>query len=191
MLEVSERFMLNYALNSSSRSGSGRSSNDSDSGALSWRQLQVPVGDGNFINTVIVSRQPDPTRPNNNDDNNDDDHDEEEVQAHQDQRHQRRGRRGRRKLVLVHGWCGAIAYWVRNFEGLLLSDDDAYDDVYAVDLLGWGRSSRPNVDQRTYVRPFGPFVHQLLEQTMDVYDVSIRFIIHSCCSNNCQISRMY
>ena len=43
--------------------------------------------------------------------------------------------------------------------------------------------------QHTY-RTFASFVHQLLEQTMDVYDVSITFIIQSCCSNNCRISRM-
>ena len=35
------------------------------------------------------------------------------------------------------------------------------------------------------------FVHQLLEQTMDGYDVSIPFVIQSCCSNNCRISRLY
>ncbi|KNE71508.1 hypothetical protein AMAG_15724 [Allomyces macrogynus ATCC 38327] len=42
-------------------------------------------------------------------------------------------------LVLVHGWGGALGMWVENVEELAREYD-----VYAVDLLGWGGSSRPN-----------------------------------------------
>ena len=89
-----------------------------NSSRLVWHQQQValqPPLDGLFINTVVVSRAPGAFPK------------------------QAPGQR--RTLVMIHGWCGAVGYWVRNFEGLL----DTYHDIYAIDLLGWGRSSRPLV----------------------------------------------
>ncbi|ORZ35239.1 Alpha/Beta hydrolase protein [Catenaria anguillulae PL171] len=41
-------------------------------------------------------------------------------------------------LVLVHGWGGALGMWLRNLEEL-----SEHYTVHAIDLLGWGGSSRP------------------------------------------------
>lgn len=45
-----------------------------------------------------------------------------------------------RPLVLLHGHGMCAALWAPNFDALLAM---GYDAVYAPDLLGWGRSSRP------------------------------------------------
>mmetsp|Transcript_5199 Transcript_5199/g.10594 ORF Transcript_5199/g.10594 Transcript_5199/m.10594 type:complete len:349 (-) Transcript_5199:931-1977(-) len=42
-------------------------------------------------------------------------------------------------VVLVHGHSMSAAFWCRNFQALV----DLRYCVYAVDLLGWGRSDRP------------------------------------------------
>ncbi|RNA25617.1 1-acylglycerol-3-phosphate O-acyltransferase ABHD5-like isoform X4, partial [Brachionus plicatilis] len=42
-------------------------------------------------------------------------------------------------IVLVHGFCGGIAMWIPNIDYLSESRP-----LYAFDLLGFGRSSRPN-----------------------------------------------
>ncbi|KAI9151071.1 hypothetical protein H9P43_009686 [Blastocladiella emersonii ATCC 22665] len=41
-------------------------------------------------------------------------------------------------LVLVHGWAGALGMWLKNYETL-----SQHYHVHALDLLGWGGSSRP------------------------------------------------
>ena len=41
-------------------------------------------------------------------------------------------------LVLVHGWSSGLALWGKNIDSL----SDKYN-IYAIDLLGFGRSSRP------------------------------------------------
>lgn len=41
-------------------------------------------------------------------------------------------------IVLVHGYCGAVGMWVPNIESL-----SSNRPFYAMDLLGFGRSSRP------------------------------------------------
>ena len=46
-------------------------------------------------------------------------------------------------LVNLHGYMNAGAYFYRNFGGLCSS----FPCVYAVDMLGWGRSSRPPFDE--------------------------------------------
>ena len=45
-------------------------------------------------------------------------------------------------LVLLHGYMNASAYFYRNLVGL----SQYYQSIYAVDLLGWGLSSRPPFD---------------------------------------------
>lgn len=44
-----------------------------------------------------------------------------------------------RALVLVHGVGGGLGLWIRNYAQLVRS----FDTVYAIDLLGFGRSDRP------------------------------------------------
>merc|ERR1711977_438959 len=40
-------------------------------------------------------------------------------------------------IVLLHGWGGALGYWALNIDALA----EKYT-VYAIDWIGWGRSSR-------------------------------------------------
>jgi abhydrolase domain-containing protein 5 len=42
-------------------------------------------------------------------------------------------------VVLVHGFCGSIGFWVLNFDKLC-----GLGPLYAFDVLGFGRSSRPD-----------------------------------------------
>lgn len=42
-------------------------------------------------------------------------------------------------IVLLHGYVSALAFWMLNFDELA-----ANHPVYAIDLLGFGKSSRPN-----------------------------------------------
>jgi pimeloyl-ACP methyl ester carboxylesterase len=45
-------------------------------------------------------------------------------------------------IVLVHGYCGGVALWAHNFDSLSKSHP-----LYAFDLIGFGRSSRPSFSQ--------------------------------------------
>lgn len=45
-------------------------------------------------------------------------------------------------LLLVHGMGGGIVFWAANLDHLA-----EHFTVYAIDFLGWGRSSRPPVDK--------------------------------------------
>eukprot|EP00742_Colponemidia_sp_Colp-10_P010830 GILJ01011944.1.p1 GENE.GILJ01011944.1~~GILJ01011944.1.p1 ORF type:complete len:373 (+),score=22.58 GILJ01011944.1:84-1121(+) len=47
-------------------------------------------------------------------------------------------------LVIIHGWGAGIGLFCKNFDGL-----SEHFNVYAIDLLGWGRSSRPRFDTET------------------------------------------
>lgn len=42
-------------------------------------------------------------------------------------------------IVLLHGYVSALAFWMLNFDELSKNHP-----VYAIDLLGFGKSSRPN-----------------------------------------------
>jgi hypothetical protein len=46
-------------------------------------------------------------------------------------------------LVIVHGYMNAAAYFYRNLTGLA----HYFEDVYSLDLLGFGLSSRPDFSQ--------------------------------------------
>ncbi|KAJ2733393.1 hypothetical protein IW152_003131 [Coemansia sp. BCRC 34962] len=46
----------------------------------------------------------------------------------------------RRSLVLTHGYFAGVGFFFRNYRGLSQADDW---DIYAIDWLGMGRSSRP------------------------------------------------
>jgi cardiolipin-specific phospholipase len=45
-------------------------------------------------------------------------------------------------LVLLHGYANGSLYFYRNFTGLA----KYFDTIYALDMLGWGLSSRPKFD---------------------------------------------
>jgi cardiolipin-specific phospholipase len=45
-------------------------------------------------------------------------------------------------LVMLHGYMNAGAYFYRNFGGL----SQYFQSIYALDMLGWGLSSRPSFD---------------------------------------------
>eukprot|EP00529_Nitzschia_sp_RCC80_P022675 CAMPEP_0113498148 /NCGR_PEP_ID=MMETSP0014_2-20120614/31002_1 /TAXON_ID=2857 /ORGANISM="Nitzschia sp." /LENGTH=486 /DNA_ID=CAMNT_0000392121 /DNA_START=116 /DNA_END=1576 /DNA_ORIENTATION=+ /assembly_acc=CAM_ASM_000159 len=46
-------------------------------------------------------------------------------------------------LVLLHGYMNAGSYFYRNFGGLA----KYYQNIYAIDMLGWGLSSRPSFEE--------------------------------------------
>lgn len=46
-------------------------------------------------------------------------------------------------LVMLHGYMNGGAYFYRNFGGL----SNYFQSIYAVDMLGWGLSSRPSFDE--------------------------------------------
>ncbi|KAJ2814827.1 hypothetical protein GGI24_006254, partial [Coemansia furcata] len=51
-----------------------------------------------------------------------------------------KARAPRRSLVLTHGYFAGVGFFFRNYHGL--SQVDGWD-IYAIDWLGMGRSSRP------------------------------------------------
>lgn len=48
-------------------------------------------------------------------------------------------------IVLLHGYISALAFWMLNLDSFA-----AERPVYAVDLLGFGKSSRPNFSQNPF-----------------------------------------
>ena len=51
-------------------------------------------------------------------------------------------------LVLVHGWGAGLAQWAKNIDDL-----SQHYNIYAIDLLGFGRSSRPYFPRSPHATP--------------------------------------
>jgi pimeloyl-ACP methyl ester carboxylesterase len=49
-------------------------------------------------------------------------------------------RTGKPPLLLVHGFGASTDHWRKNIEGL-----EGYFEIWAIDLLGFGRSAKPNI----------------------------------------------
>lgn len=62
-------------------------------------------------------------------------------------------------LVLIHGYTAASMVFARNLAGLA----ETFGTVYAVDLLGWGLSSRPRVSFETTQETEAFFIDSLFE----------------------------
>jgi pimeloyl-ACP methyl ester carboxylesterase len=50
----------------------------------------------------------------------------------------------RSPIVLLHGFAGALGFWFKNLQAIHAANPDR--DLIAIDLLGFGRSSRPDVE---------------------------------------------
>jgi pimeloyl-ACP methyl ester carboxylesterase len=93
--------------------------------------VYVPLLRGQVLHTLVATRPPATTSSNNS---------TEECACPGTARLAAHAQRPRRPLVILHGHGMCAAFFAPNVDALL---DMGYDAVYAPDLLGWGRSSRP------------------------------------------------
>jgi len=77
-------------------------------------------------------------------------------------------------LVLLHGFGGGVGLWCKNLVPI-----SKYADVYAIDLLGFGRSSRPEFVGKTPEEAQAYWVDSLEEWRVEVGIESMQLLGHS------------
>ncbi|HEY9701270.1 MAG TPA: alpha/beta fold hydrolase [Allocoleopsis sp.] len=65
-------------------------------------------------------------------------------------------------LLLVHGFGASTDHWRKNIEGL-----NQYFEVYAIDLLGFGKSAKPEREYtgKLWQEQLNEFIHQVIGKT--------------------------
>eukprot|EP00475_Leptophrys_vorax_P012204 TRINITY_DN18620_c0_g1_i2.p1 TRINITY_DN18620_c0_g1~~TRINITY_DN18620_c0_g1_i2.p1 ORF type:complete len:520 (+),score=-0.17 TRINITY_DN18620_c0_g1_i2:226-1785(+) len=94
--------------------------------SLSWGWQKAPDEDESndrcFINTLVVGSTP----------------------AKGDCRGDREQENGKPNLVMLHGYAASLGFYFRNYDALA-----EYFNIYSIDQLGWGASSRPPFTPQT------------------------------------------